>query len=195
MEHKHHGKSSEKFLDSHEILSELNLAGSETFMDAGCGDGYISKKAIEEFLPEGKVYAVDVYDEAIAELDEYKEKNHISNLISICADLACEIPDVNDESVDVILMINVFHGFKASDEMDEVVLNLRKLLKNGGKFAIVEFKPIEMQFGPPLEIRCSHAELENLFEKHGFRKVHLNVEIGEDVAEGKSHFMIIFEKE
>ena len=195
MEHNHHGKSSEKFLDADEILSELNLVGSETFMDAGCGDGYISKKALNEFLPKGRVYAVDVYDEAIEDMEEYKCKNNISNLINICADLACEIPEINDESVDVVLMINVFHGFKASDEMDKVVLNLKKLLKTKGKLAIVEFKPIEMQFGPPLEIRCSHAELEMLFEKHGFKKVHLNVEMGEDVPKGKSHFMIIFEKE
>ena len=46
MEHRHHGKSSEKFLDSDEILSKLNLKGDEVFMDVGCGDGYISKKAI-----------------------------------------------------------------------------------------------------------------------------------------------------
>lgn len=195
MEHNHHGKSSEKFLDADEILSELGLVGNETFMDAGCGDGYISKKAVNEFLLEGKVYSVDVYEEAIVEMGEYKDQNNIPNLINFCADLSCEIPEINDESVDVILMINVFHGFKASDDMDRVVLNLKKLLKTGGKFAIVEFKPIEMQFGPPLEIRCAHAELEMLFEKHGFKKVHLNVEIGEDVPEGKSHFMIIFEKE
>ena len=57
MEHRHHGKSSANFLDSDEILTELNLNGNETFLDAGCGDGYISKKAIEDYLPEGKVYA------------------------------------------------------------------------------------------------------------------------------------------
>ena len=32
MEHKHHGKSSAKFLDSDEILSELDLKGDEVFM-------------------------------------------------------------------------------------------------------------------------------------------------------------------
>ena len=194
MEHKHHGKSSAKFFNAGEILSELNLKGDETFMDAGCGDGYISKEAIGR-LPDGMVYAVDVYDEAIIGMDEYKNKNNISNLNNIQADITKDIPGINDESVDVILMINVFHGFKASDEMDEVALNLKKLLKTGGKLAIVDFKPIEMEFGPPMEIRCSHVEIENVFEKHGFEKEYLNVEIGEDTTEGKSHFLIMFEKE
>ena len=70
MEHKHHGKSSATFLNSDEIIKELNFKGNETFMDVGCGDGYISLKAIDEYLPEGTVYAVDIYDKAIEDLKE-----------------------------------------------------------------------------------------------------------------------------
>ena len=40
--HRAHGFSSAFFLDSDEILQELNLTGNETFMDAGCGDGHIA---------------------------------------------------------------------------------------------------------------------------------------------------------
>ena len=194
MEHKHHGKSSSKFLNADEILSALNLTGAESFVDAGCGDGYISKKAIE-YLPDGQVYAVDVYDKAIEDMDDYKNQNSISNLINIQADISHEIPEISGHCFDVVLMVNVFHGFKASGEMDEVIDNLNNILKANGRIAIVEFKPIDMSFGPPLEIRTSHVELEELFEKHGFKKEYLNVDIGESVAEGKSHYLIIFEKE
>ena len=195
MEHKHHGKSSAKFLNADEILSKLNLTGTETFMDAGCGDGYISKKAIEEYLPNGQVYAVDVYDGSIKDMDDYKNQNNVTNLINIQADISQKIPEISTRSVDVILMVNVFHGFKAYGEMDEVIDNLKNILKNNGSIAIVDFKPIDMSFGPPVEIRTSHAELEVLFKKHGFKKVFLNVDIGESVVEGKSHFFIIFEME
>ena len=61
--------------------------------------------------------------------------------------------------------------------------------------AIVDFKPLDMSFGPPVEIRLSHIELEELFKKHGFKKAYLNVDIGEEIPEGKSHFFVIFEKE
>ena len=54
MEHKHHGKSSSKFLNADEILSKLNLTGVKTFIDAGCGDGYISKKQLKIIFPAGK---------------------------------------------------------------------------------------------------------------------------------------------
>ena len=73
MEHKHHAKSSLMFIGSEEILDELNLKGDEAFMDAGCGDGHIAIKAIEEYLPDGFVYAVDNYDPSIEELQAYKK--------------------------------------------------------------------------------------------------------------------------
>jgi len=195
MEHKHHGKSSAGFLNADEILSQLNLTGNETFMDAGCGDGYISKKAMENYLSAGRVYAVDVYDDAIKRMNDFKNENNIQNLINVQGDISKEIPEINDESVDVILMVNVFHGFKASGEMDKVIVELKKLLKTNGRMAIVDFKPLDMSFGPPAEIRLSHIELEELFKKHGFKKTYLNVDIGEEIPEGKSHFFVIFEKE
>ena len=52
MEHKHHGKSSSRYLDAEDILNEFHFNGDETFMDAGCGDGYISIKAAEKYLVE-----------------------------------------------------------------------------------------------------------------------------------------------
>ena len=127
MEHRHHGKSSANFLDSDEILTELNLNGNETFLDAGCGDGYISKKAIDKYLPQGKAYAVDAYAESIKELQEYVDENNIENLIPIEADITKTIPGVGDESVDIVLMLNVFHGFKESSQKEDVINELKRI--------------------------------------------------------------------
>ena len=55
--HRIQGMTSEKFLDSKEFLDELNLTGSENFMDAGCGDGHVAIKALEEYITDGCVYA------------------------------------------------------------------------------------------------------------------------------------------
>lgn len=194
MGHVHHAKSSATFLDSDEILSELNLKGNESFIDAGCGDGYIAVKAIEKYLPEGMVYAVDVYNESIKELNSYKNENNLKNLINIEADITKTIPGVEDESIDVAIMVNVFHGF-TSENRDDVIDEFNRILKNGGKIAIMDFKPIELPRGPPVNIKYSPEELEEIFSNHDFKKVYLNEDIGEDIAEGKSHYLIIFEKE
>ena len=195
MEHKHHGKSSAKFLDSEEILSDLNLKGDETFLDAGCGDGYISKKAIEKYLPNGKVYAVDSYPESVNDLKNFIAENSLDNLIAIEADITEGIFEVDDGSVDVVFMLNVFHGFKQSNQREDVINEFKRIIKSDGKIAIMEFKPVEMDWGPPIDIRISHAELEKIFGDYGLKKTYLNVDIGKDIGETKSHYLIIFEKE
>ncbi|MGX8693298.1 MAG: class I SAM-dependent methyltransferase [Methanobrevibacter sp.] len=195
MGHKHHGKSSAKFLNSDEILSELNLEGNEVLMDAGCGDGYISINAIEKYLPEGSVYAVDIHEESMEGLIEYKNENNAENLINIVADITEGIFEVEDSSVDVILMVNVFHGFNTSQNEDAVVEELKRMIDDDGKIAIVDFNPIELPLGPPVDIKSSPERLEELFAKHGLEKAYLNDELGTEYPNGKSHYMIIFKKE
>lgn len=193
--HRAHGFSSVHFLDSDEIISELNLKGNETFMDAGCGDGHIAIKVVEEYLPDGTVYAVDVYDASIEDMEVYKAENNVENLINIEADITKGIPGVDDESIDVVLMVNVFHGFRASRTMDEVIDEFARIIKQDGKIAIMDYKAWDVPKGPPTAFRSSPEELEEVFAKHGLKMTHLNEEIGEDIPQGKSHYFIVFQKE
>ena len=193
--HRAHGFSSVHFLDSDEILAELNLKGDETFMDLGCGDGHIAIKVVEEYLPDGTVYAVDVYDASIEDMETYKQKNNIENLINIEADVTKGIPGVEDGSIDVVLMVNVFHGFKASRTMDEAIDEFARIIKQDGKIAIMDYKAWEVPKGPPTAFRSSPSELEEIFSKHNLKMTYLNEEIGEDIPQGKSHYFIVFQKE
>ena len=147
--HRTHGFSSVHFLDSDEILNELDLKGDEIFMDAGCGDGHIAIKVIEEYLPRGTVYAVDVYGESIEDMETYKNGNCVENLINIEADISKGIPGVEDGSIDVVLMVNVFHGFKASRTMDDAIEELKRIIKKDGKIAIMDYKAWDVPKGPP----------------------------------------------
>ena len=194
MGHKHHGKSSSKFLSSDEILNEFNFKGNEVFLDAGCGDGYISIKAVEEYIPDGEVYAVDIHDESIESLNDYIKENNLENLSTIVADFTKGVCDVKDASVDVALMLNVFHGF-TDDNQSDVIDELSRLIKDDGKIAIMDFKPIDMPIGPPTEIRISPSELEEIFNRHNLKKVYLNDEIGAEFEGVKSHYLMMFEKE
>jgi hypothetical protein len=44
-------------------------------------------------------------------------------------------------------------------------------------------------------VRSSAEELEELFNKHGLKMTYLNEDIGEDIPQGKSHYLIMFEKQ
>jgi ubiquinone/menaquinone biosynthesis C-methylase UbiE len=193
--HRAHGFSSVFFLDSDEIIQELNLKGDEVFMDAGCGDGHNAIKVLEDYNHKGTVYAVDIYDASIEDMEAYKKENNVENLINIEADITEGISGVEDESIDVVLMVNVFHGFKASRKLDEAVCELARIVKKDGKIAIMDYKPWDVPNGPPTKMRSSPEDLEKLFAKQGLKKTYLNEEIGEDIPEGKSHYLIMFEKD
>ena len=96
--HRAHGFSSEFFLDSNEIIDELNLSGSEIIMDAGCGDGHIAIKLLEEYIDSGIVYAVDIYDASIDDMEKYKSQNNVDNLINIEADITQGIDEIDELS-------------------------------------------------------------------------------------------------
>lgn len=193
--HRAHGFSSAFFLDSDEILKELDIQGDETFMDVGCGDGHNAIKVLEDYNHKGTVYAVDIYDASIEDMEAYKKENNVENLINIEADITEGIPGVEDSSIDIVLMVNVFHGFKASRKLDEAIEELKRIVSDDGKIVIMDYKAWDVPNGPPTKVRSSPDELEELFNRHGLKNIYLNEEIGEDIPEGKSHYLIMFKKD
>ena len=157
--HRAHGFSSDFFLDSDEIIQELDLKGNETFMDAGCGDGHNAIKILEDYNHKGTVYAVDIYDASIEDMETYKKENDVENLINIEADITEGIPGVDDGSIDVVLLVNVFHGFKASRKLDEAVTELGRIVSDDGKIAIMDYKAWDVPKGPPTKMRFSPQDL------------------------------------
>ena len=69
MAHHHAGKSSESRLNKDMILKELNIVPGQTIVDAGCGNGYMSKQFSQLLKNTGKVYALDTDEEAIETLE------------------------------------------------------------------------------------------------------------------------------
>ena len=165
--HMHHGKSSKGLLGADEVLKATGIKKDDKFLDAGCGDGYISIEASSIVGEEGNVYALDVYPESIKTvLNEINAKN-IDNMVAVVADITEEIP-LDNESVDIALMANVLHGFVAGNEVDPVIKNIWKVLKLGGIFAVIEFRKVESNRGPPFNVRISPKEVSEILKKYGF---------------------------
>lgn len=175
--HMHHGKSSREILSADEVLKATGIKKEDKFLDAGCGDGYISIEASSIVGEEGKVYAIDVYPESIKiVLNEVKTRK-IDNIDAVVADITESIP-LDNESVDIVLMANVLHGFVAGNEVDPVIKNIGKVLKFGGVFAVIEFRKAESNMGPPFNVRISSEEVSKILKKYGFDIVDIQ-EIGE----------------
>lgn len=184
--HKHGGKSSEAILDAKRVLSSIKLVEGDVFMDAGCGDGFISREASKIVGADGKIWAVDRYSQSLDILREKVREEGIENLEVLEADLTQKLP-LEDEKVDLCLMANVLHGFLYNEELDQVIPELLRILKPGGRLAIVEFKKIEGTPGPPLSSRITAEDVNSALESRGFRSL-------EELEVGPYHYAVVLIK-
>jgi ubiquinone/menaquinone biosynthesis C-methylase UbiE len=152
--HRHRGKSSENYLNKDIILKELTIHSGQTILDAGCGNGYMSKNFSNLLNNTGKVYALDPDNVAIEKL---KEEIKGTNIEPIKGDIT-KRTQIEESSIDLIYLSTVFHGF-SKDQIDAFQKEAKRLLKPNGKLAVIEIKKENTPFGPPLEIRFSPDEL------------------------------------
>lgn len=156
--HHHRGKSSENLLNKEVILQELDFFPGQTILDAGCGNGYMSKEFSRLLKNTGKVYALDPDDDAIEVLaGEVKG----SNITPISEDIT-KTTSLQSSSIDLIYLSTVLHGFSRS-QVRGFQEEVKRLLKPNGIFAIVEIKKEPAPFGPPMDIKFSPQELKEIF--------------------------------
>ena len=152
--HHHRGKSSKNRLNKDIILKEVNIRSGQTVLDAGCGNGYMSKEFSKLLSNTGIVYALDP-DKAAIEILEQETKG--TNIETIVGDIT-QKTQIENASVDLIYLSTVFHGF-SKDDIDGFQREVKRLLKPNAVLAIVEIIKEETPFGPPLDIRFSPDEL------------------------------------
>ncbi|MTK64983.1 MAG: class I SAM-dependent methyltransferase [Methanobacterium sp.] len=167
--HRHHGKTSRDILGAEEILNVIDLKPGDKFLDAGCGDGYVSIEASKLVGSNGKIFALDVYPESIEGVTNEIKVKGIENLEPILADVTESIP-LDDDSVDAVLMSNVLHGF-GDEELEAVLKNINRVIKKDGVFAVGEFRKEQSERGPPIDVRLHPSDVSEILTKHGYKVV------------------------
>jgi ubiquinone/menaquinone biosynthesis C-methylase UbiE len=146
------------------ILTEIGLKNGSTFIDIGCGEGFFAIPACRIVGKTGKVFALDVNDEAIELLMRKARKSGLTNLVARIGQaeeiVFCE------ECADVVFFGIVLHDFQT---LPKVLENAKKMLKPEGLLVDLDWKKEPMPFGPPLSIRFSEAQAAGLLEKSGFQ--------------------------
>ena len=64
---------------------------------------------------------------------------------------------------------SVFHGLLINAEAAPMISSIDRILKDGGKVAMIEFQKKETKMGPPLAHRFSPAELQESLEGIGLK--------------------------
>jgi precorrin-6B methylase 2 len=117
------------------LLEAMQLKKGEIVADIGAGSGYFSWRMAKAVAPEGKVYGVDIQPEMLDLLQRNMSRRGVDNVVSVLGTITD--PKLPAESVDTILMVDVYHEFDHPYEMAKAMV---RSLKKGGRIVLVEFR-------------------------------------------------------
>jgi SAM-dependent methyltransferase len=112
-------------------IEKIDLPRSAIIADIGAGTGYYSFQLAKKFAS-GKIYAVEIQDEMIAFLKKRKETLKNTNVDIIKG--SDHSPNLPANSVDLALMVDVYHELAFPQEM---LQSLRQILKPNGKILLL----------------------------------------------------------
>jgi len=177
------GRSTYDLIDTQRFFEMLDVQRSMVLLDLGAGSGDYTIPLAQAAGPEGRVYAVDAWEEGLARVRQRASDGHLDNITTLVADANKGIP-LDDGIIDICLMATVLHDLLREGTGETVLRETVRVLKPGGRLAVLEFKKIEGSPGPPLQIRLSEEDVENLLTPFGFR-------IDSVSDAGKYHYLLI----
>jgi predicted methyltransferase len=172
-----------------EVMDALGAKPGYRVADIGCGFGYFTFRLAARVGAEGKIYAVDIDEEAINKVRLRKESEKIEQVEPILSESADpRLP--ND--LDAVLIVDTYHEFREYDRMMQSVF---RALKPGGRLVIIDGE------GPSGRPRTEYQRLHTIpaelareeVARHGF--VFKESPPGfYDPEYGKKMYFLIFEK-
>jgi ubiquinone/menaquinone biosynthesis C-methylase UbiE len=149
-----------------EMLEQLQVKPGMIVCDMGCGDGYYTVELARRVGPEGKVLAVDIQPEMLQELSRRCERLEIRNVEMVLG--LPHDPKLPDGTVDLILMVDVYHEFSNPVEMLDA---MRRSLKPDGRVALVEFRAEDPTVPIKQEHKMTKKQILKEYKANGFKLV------------------------
>ena len=115
-------------------IQNLPIKPYSVVADIGAGTGYYTFR-IAPKVPQGKVYAVELQNDAIFYLKDKSNQLKLNNVEVIKGDE--QSPNLPDNSTDLAIMVDVYHELSYPHEYLQA---LRRSLKPDGKLLLLEYR-------------------------------------------------------
>jgi ubiquinone/menaquinone biosynthesis C-methylase UbiE len=168
------------FSDPVSNLNKLGLNDGMKVIDLGAGSGYYSFEAAKRVGSSGRVYAVDVQKDLLERLHTVALNQGLRNIEVVWGNIEkIGGTKLREAMADRVVASNVLFQI---GKPDEFVLEIKRILKPGGKVLVVDWSEVS-PLGPKMLVPSMKAQ--TLFEKSGF-KLELSFDAGEH------HYGLIF---
>lgn len=138
------------------LVKILKIRPGDTVADIGAGSGVLTVPLARAVGPKGKVYAVDIQDEMLTLIRLRMRQRRIKNVTPVLGEITS--PKLPPNSVDLMILVDVYHEFSHPFEMTEA---MAAALKPGGRIALVEYRKED----PRIPIKEVHKMTEEQVKK------------------------------
>ena len=145
----------------HQVIQALALRPDAAVADIGAGTGYFAAR-LAHFVPQGRVYAVDLEPDMVKYLGERARREGLDNLTAIAgaADDA-RLPG----KVDLVLLVDVYHHI---EQRESYFRKLAQSLKPDARIVIIDFNA-KSKMGPPPAERIAPKRVVAEMDRAGYR--------------------------
>jgi SAM-dependent methyltransferase len=150
----------DKALDALGTLTNLAVA------DVGAGSGYFTVRLAARVGSAGRVYANDLQPEMLKMLAARLARENVRNVTLVPG--AIDDPKLPASSIDLVLMVDVYHEFS---EPQKMLRGIRTALKPGGRLVLLEYRKEDPDVPIRYEHKMSVAEAKLELEAEGFTLV------------------------
>lgn len=172
--------------DIDKILAKLNISEMQKVADLGCGNfGFFVFPLAKLVGKNGRVYAIDILKDVLKEIKSQADAYNLSQIETIWSDLEVfKATKIETNSLDAITIINVLSQInKRGNALKEAA----RMVKNGGKILIIDWKKSDIPFGPEVGKRISIEEAKDISSRLGLK-------INEEFSAGLYNYGLILTK-
>jgi ubiquinone/menaquinone biosynthesis C-methylase UbiE len=159
-------ESREREEDCTTLLKALRIQPGDVVCDMGSGNGFYSLRIAPLVGDRGKVIAVDIQREMLEMLKEQAAAERVTNIETIHGTVID--PKLPPESIDLMLMVDVYHEFSHPEQM---LAAIRNSLKPSGRIALVEFRAEDPDVPIKPLHKMSKEQIMKEFPPNGFTLV------------------------
>lgn len=137
------------------LLDRLGIKPGDRIVDVGSGPGFMSIMAAERTGSHGRVWAVDVWAEALDYLGARCTERSIDWVHPIVADAVSFAVPMAD--IDCFIVVDMLHHV---DDAQAVIRHLAEIFPKGARGVVSDFRMVaEREFGPDLAMRIPEERM------------------------------------
>ena len=125
----------EVYDERHAVVQELNLKPGMDVADIGAGTGFFSLLFAQKVSKIGNVFAVDVTDDFILNINRRASEKNLKNIHGVLSNQKDTLLAPN--SIDMAFVCDTYHHFEYPQTM---LASIRRALRIGGELIIIDFR-------------------------------------------------------